>query len=163
MRVERVENLFGNRQEVEAMYKHILIPTDGSELSDKAIRHGVALAKAVDAKVTGITVTTPFHVIAMDPETLTDTADTYKKRTTALTAKYLKRVNDAAAAAGVSCAVIHVEHEHPYRAIIDAAKKNGCDLVAMASHGRHGLSAVVLGSVTVKVLTHSNIPVLVYR
>ena len=67
MRVERVENLFGNRQEVEAIYKHILIPTDGSELSDKAIRHGVALAKAVNAKVTGITVTTPFHVIAAMP------------------------------------------------------------------------------------------------
>ena len=76
------------------MYKHILIPTDGSELSNNAIRYGVALAKAVDAKVTGITVTTPFHVIAMDPETLTDTADTYKKRTTALTAKYLKQVSD---------------------------------------------------------------------
>jgi nucleotide-binding universal stress UspA family protein len=59
--------------------------------------------------------------------------------------------------------VIHVEHEHPYRAIIDAAKNSGCDLIAMASHGRHGFSAVVLGSVTVKVLTHSNIPVLVYR
>ena len=101
------------------MYKHILIPTDGSELSNMAIRHGVALAKAVNAKVTGITVTTPFHLIAMDPETLTDTADTYKKRTTGLTAKYLKQVNDAAAAAGISCAVIHVEHEHPYRAIID--------------------------------------------
>jgi hypothetical protein len=71
----------------------------------------------VNAKVTGITVTTPFHVIAMDPETLTDTADTYKKRTTALTEKYLKQVSDAAAAAGVSCAVIHVEHEHPYCAI----------------------------------------------
>jgi nucleotide-binding universal stress UspA family protein len=67
MRVERVENLFGNRQEVEAMYTHILIPTDGSELSNNAIRYGVALAKAVNAKVTGITVTTPFHVIAAMP------------------------------------------------------------------------------------------------
>jgi nucleotide-binding universal stress UspA family protein len=145
------------------MYKHILIPTDGSELSNKAIRHGIALAKAVNAKVTGVTVTSPFHVIAIDPETITDTADSYKKRTTALTAKYLAQVKDAAAAAGVSCDVIHVEHEHPYRAIIDAANKNGCDLIAMASHGRHGISAVVLGSETVKVLTHSNIPVLVYR
>ena len=145
------------------MYKHILIPTDGSELSNKAIHHGIALAKAANAKVTGITVTIPFHVIAIDPETITDTADSYKKRTTALTTKYLTQVNDAAAAAGVSCAVIHVEHEHPYRAIIDAAKQSGCDLIAMASHGRHGLSAVVLGSETVKVLTHSNIPVLVYR
>ena len=87
----------------------------------------------------------------------------YKKRTTALTTKYPTQVNDAAAAAGVSCAVIHVEHEHPYRAIIDAANKNGCDLIAMASHGRHGISVVVLGSETVKVLTHSNIAVLVYR
>jgi nucleotide-binding universal stress UspA family protein len=129
-------------------------------LSNKAIHHGIALAKAVNAKVTGITVTTPFHVIAIDPETLTDTADSYTKRTTALTTKYLTQVNDAAAAAGVSCAVIHVEREHPYRAIIDAANKNGCDLIAMASHGRHGLSAVVLGSETVKVLTHSSIPVL---
>jgi len=145
------------------MFEHILIPTDGSELSNKAIRQGIALAKAVSAKVTGITVTIPFHVFALDPETIEDTADSYKKRTTAQAAKYLKQVNDAAAAAGVSCAVIHVEHEHPYRAIIDAANKNGCDLIAMASHGRHGISAVVLGSETTKVLTHSNIPVLVYR
>jgi len=145
------------------MYKHILIPTDGSALSNKAIQQGIALAKAVSAKITGITVTIPFHVFALDPETIEDTADSYKKRTTAQAAKYLKQVNDAAAAAGVSCAVIHVEHEHPYRAIIDAANKNGCDLIAMASHGRHGISAVVLGSETTKVLTHSNIPVLVYR
>jgi nucleotide-binding universal stress UspA family protein len=145
------------------MYKHILIPTDGSELSNKAIRQGIALAKAVSAKVTGITVTIPFHVFTVDPEMLEDTAATYKKRTTAQAAKYLKQVNDAAAAAGVSCSVIHAEHEHPYRAIIDAANTNGCDLIAMASHGRHGISAVVLGSETLKVLTHSSIPVLVYR
>ena len=67
------------------------------------------------------------------------------------------------AAAGVTCAVIDAEHEHPYSTIIDAANKNGCDLIAMASHGRRGISAIVLGSETVKVLTHSNIPVLVYR
>jgi nucleotide-binding universal stress UspA family protein len=72
-------------------------------------------------------------------------------------------VKDAAAAVGVTYAVIDVEHEHPYSAIIDATNKNGCDLITMASHGRRGLSAVVLGSETVKVLTHSNIPVLVYR
>jgi nucleotide-binding universal stress UspA family protein len=145
------------------MYKHILIPTDGSELSNKAIGQGIALAKAVGAKVSGITVTIPFHVFTVDPEMIEDTADSYKKRTTAQAAKYVKQVNDAAAAAGVSCSVIHVEHEHPYRAIIDAANKNGCDLITMASHGRHGISAVVLSSETLKVLTHSNVPVLVYR
>jgi nucleotide-binding universal stress UspA family protein len=145
------------------MYEHILIPTDGSDLSNKAIRHGIALAKAINAKVTGITVTIPFHVFAIDPDTITDTVDSYRNRTSAAATKYLTQVKDAAAAVGVTCAVIHAEHEHPYSAIIDAANKNGCDLIAMASHGRRGISAVVLGSETVKVLTHSNIPVLVYR
>jgi nucleotide-binding universal stress UspA family protein len=145
------------------MYKHILIPTDGSELARKAIPYGIALAKAVGAKVTGITVTVPFHVFAIDPDTLTDTASTYTKRTTAVAEKYLGQVKDAAAAAGVGCTVIHAEHEQPYQAIIDAAKKNGCDLIVMASHGRRGVSALVLGSETVKVLTHSTVPVLVYR
>jgi nucleotide-binding universal stress UspA family protein len=145
------------------MYKHILLPTDGSELSSKAMRYGIALAKAVGAKVTGITITTPFHIFAIDPAAVTDTAETYKKRMEGLAAKYLKDVKDAAAAAGLACAIIHVEHEHPYRAIIDAANANACDLIAMASHGRRGISAVVLGSETVKVLTHGSIPVLVYR
>jgi nucleotide-binding universal stress UspA family protein len=145
------------------MYKHILIPTDGSDLSNKAIRHGVELAKATNARVTGITVTVPFHVFAIDPDMITDTPESYKKRTSAAATKYLTQVKDAATAVGVTCAMIHAEHEHPYRAIIDAANNNGCDLITMASHGRRGISAVVLGSETVKVLTHSNIPVLVYR
>ena len=145
------------------MYKHILIPTDGSDLSNKAIRHGVALAKAINAKVTGITVTIPFHVFAANPETVTDTLDSYRKRMSAAATKYLTQVKDAAATVGVTCAVIDAEQEHPYGAIIDAANKNDCDLIVMASHGRHGISAVVLGSETVKVLTHSKIPVLVYR
>jgi nucleotide-binding universal stress UspA family protein len=145
------------------MYKNILIPTDGSELSNKAIRQAVALAKEIHAKVTGITVTIPFHVFAADPETITDTPDSYRKRTSPAATKYLTQVKNAAAAAGVTCAAIDVEHEHPNSAIIDAANENGCDLIAMASHGRPGISAVVLGSETVKVLTHSNLPVLVYR
>jgi nucleotide-binding universal stress UspA family protein len=145
------------------MFKHILIPTDGSDLSNKAIRYGIELAKASNAKVTGITVTTPFHVFATDPDTIADTPDSYRKRTSAAATKYLTHLKDAAAAIGVTCAVVHAEHEHPYIAIIDSASKNGCDLIAMASHGRRGITAVVLGSETVKVLTHSKIPVLVYR
>ena len=145
------------------MYKNILVPTDGSELSGKAIRQAVALAKALKAKVTGFTVTIPFHVFALDPDTVTDTAESYAKRMSAAAAKYLEEVKNEAAAVGVSCAAVQTEHEHPYRAIIEAGDKYGCDLIAMASHGRHGISALVLGSETVKVLTHSNIPVLVYR
>src|SRR5262249_56175899 len=94
---------------------------------------------------------------------VTDTPDEYKKRIAALTPKYLKVVTDAAAAAGVPCDVVQVEREHPYEAIIDAARKKGCDAIVMASHGRRGVSAVVLGSETVKVLTHTNIPLLVLR
>jgi nucleotide-binding universal stress UspA family protein len=145
------------------MYKHILIPTDGSDLSRKAIRHGVALAKAVGAKTTVITVSTPFHILASDPAAITDTAASYAKRMAETSAKYLSVAKDAAASSGVVCDGVHVEDEHPYRAIIDAAKQKGCDLIVMASHGRRGISAVVLGSETVKVLTHSTTPVLVCR
>jgi len=145
------------------MYKQILIPTDGSDLSRKAIQHGIALAKSEGAKVSGITVTVPFHVFATDPETLTDTPVSYRKRVAAIAARYLGQIEDAAATAGVSCDVVNLEHEQPYQAIVDTAKKNGCDLIVMASHGRRGVSALVLGSETVKVLTHSTIPILVYR
>ena len=144
------------------MYTHILIPTDGSDLSRKAIRHGITLAKAVNAKVTAVTVSTPFHVVSVEPAMVTDTPQTYQKHMATVAAKYLGEVV-AAAAAGVSCETVHVEHEHPYQAIIDTANKRGCDLIVMASHGRRGVSAIVLGSETVKVLTHSTVPVLVYR
>ena len=94
---------------------------------------------------------------------LTDTPDEYEKRIAALTGKYLKAAKDAATAAGVPCDVVHVEHEHPYETVIDTARKRGCDAIVMASHGRRGVSAIVLGSETVKVLTHSTIPVVVVR
>ena len=94
---------------------------------------------------------------------VTDTPAEYKKRIATLTVRYLKAARDAATAAGVPCDVVQVEHEHPYEAIIDTARKKGCDAIVMASHGRRGVSAVVLGSETVKVLTHSNIPVVVVR
>ena len=145
------------------MYKHILIPTDGSELSKKAVDHGIGLAKALNAKVTAVTVSEPFHIFAVEPGMLTDTPDEYEKRINALTGKYLKAAKDAATAAGVPCDVVHVEHEHPYETVIDTARKRGCDAIVMASHGRRGVSAVVLGSETVKVLTHSTIPVVVVR
>jgi nucleotide-binding universal stress UspA family protein len=143
------------------MYKHILIPSDGSELSKKAVDHGIGLAKALNAKVTAVTVSEPFHIFAAEPSMVTDTPDEYKKRIAALTAKYLKVATDAASAAGVPW--VQIEHEHPYEAIIDTARNRGCDAIVMASHGRRGVSAVVLGSETVKVLTHSNIPVVVVR
>ena len=145
------------------MYKHILIPTDGSELSERAVNYGIDLAKAANAKVTGITVSPPFHAVAFDPGMAVDTLESYTTRMSTVAAKWLAYVQDVAAAAGVSCEIVHAEHEHPYKAIIDMATDKGCDLIVMASHGRRGISAIVLGSETVKVLTHSIIPVLVYR
>jgi nucleotide-binding universal stress UspA family protein len=145
------------------MYRHILIPTDGSELSKKAVQHGVGLAKALGAPVTAVTVSTPFHIFAIEPAAVTDTQESYAMRMLETAQKHLGVVKDAAAASAVTCDTVHVEYEHPYAAIIDTARKRGCDLIVMASHGRRGVSAIVLGSETVKVLTHSTIPVLVYR
>ena len=145
------------------MYKHILIPTDGSELSEQAINYGVDLAKGANATVTGITVSTPFHIYSVEPGALTDNLESYTARMSTAAANWLARVKEVAAAANVSCEVVHAQHEHPYHAIIDTATNRGCDLILMASHGRRGISAIVLGSETVKVLTHSTIPVLVYR
>ena len=145
------------------MYKNILIPTDASKLADKAVRHGIALAKALGAKITALTVSQPFHVFTAVPQIIEDTREEYKKRIEGYTATTLEAVNSAAKVAGVACDTIHVEHEHPYQAIVDTARSKGCDLIVMASHGRSGVSAIVLGSETIKVLTHSKTPVLVHR
>jgi nucleotide-binding universal stress UspA family protein len=145
------------------MYTHVLIPTDGSELSDDAVRRGVALAKSLGARVTGLTVFPAFHTFAVQPMVLTDTREQYGKECAALGEKYLRVVEDTAAASGVPCEVMQIMHDEPYQAIIDAAKTRGCDLIVMASHGRKGVAALVLGSETAKVLTHSKVPVLVCR
>jgi nucleotide-binding universal stress UspA family protein len=142
--------------EGEAMYTHILIPTDGSELAGKAVRHGIALAKRIGAKVTMLTV--------LPPEMITDDAQMIEIRK-ARTQKHTEEILSAVAmqAAGVACETIQVVQQNPYQAIIDTADSKGCDLIVMASHGRRGIAAIVLGSETVKVLTHCKIPVLVYR
>jgi len=145
------------------MYTNILIPTDGSELAGKAVRHGIALAKSIGAKITALTVLPPFHMVTIDAQMIEDTAAQYKVHMQERAEKTLVAVASAAQATGVACDMVQVEHEHPYQAIIDAAGSKGCDLIVMASHGRQGISAIVLGSETVKVLTHSKIPVLVHR
>jgi len=147
----------------DEMYNNILIPTDGSELSGKAVDHGIALAKRIGAKVTVLTVVPDFHTFTTDTQMIEDTPAQYKTRMRQRAEKVLGSVILAAQAAGVAYEGAHVENERPYRAIIDIAVSKGCDLIVMASHGRHGISAIILGSETVKVLTHSKIPVLVSR
>jgi nucleotide-binding universal stress UspA family protein len=137
------------------LFKNILVATDGSDLAAKAVEQGILFGKEIGAKITAVTVTEPFL-----PE---HTPIEYKKHAEAYAEKVLGTVAAAAKSAGVGCETLHIEHEQVYQAIIDAASARGCDLIVMASHGRRGVSAVVLGSQTVKVLTHSKIPVLVYR
>jgi len=145
------------------MYTHILLPTDGSALSERAIDHGIALAKALHASVTGVTVSLPLSALSMEAFAIANVSEDYRKQMAATAEKHLDVVRKAAAAAGVACDVVHVEGPHPYQGIIDTARAKGCDVIVMASHGRRGLSAIVLGSETVKVLTHSTIPVVVCR
>lgn len=144
------------------MYQHILIPTDGSDLSGYAIEHGLALAKAVGARVTALTLSPPLHPSALEAGVFADAPERYAERMRVLAESHLRAARDAARAVGVPCDGLHIEHDHPYRAIIETAARKVCDLIVMASHGRRGIAAVVLGSETVKVLTHSTVPVLVF-
>jgi nucleotide-binding universal stress UspA family protein len=145
------------------LYKSVLIPTDGSDLATKAVEQGVLFAKEIGAKITTMTVTEPFHLLSVAPSQIEYTPIEHEKYAEAYAEKILGTVSASAKSAGVACETLHVENEHVYQAIIDAAASRRCDLIVMASHGRRGVSAVVLGSETVKVLTHSKIPVLVYR
>ena len=146
------------------MYKNILIATDGSELAHKAVDHGLGLAKAVGAKVTAVVVEAPFNVFAVPASRTRQISAEFEHHAQAIKQHATKVLDDVASAAkkaGLSCETVQVEDEHPYEAIIKAAKDNGCDAIVMASHGRSGISAVLLGSVTNKVLTHTTIPVVV--
>ncbi|HSE02603.1 MAG TPA: universal stress protein [Methylomirabilota bacterium] len=143
------------------MYRHILIPCDGSPLSEGALRQGIALARTLGAKVIALTVSLPFDNLALDPVLVTSTAAEYEKDCEARAEKTLSLAR--VEAAGVPCETLHLIRDHPYQAIVDTAHTKGCDLICMASHGRKGVAGLVLGSETHKVLTHSKIPVLVCR
>jgi nucleotide-binding universal stress UspA family protein len=151
-----------HKQEENLLFKHILIPADGSDLAAQAVKQGILFAREIGAKITAVTVTGPFPLSLVANE-LDYIPIEYKKHAEAHPEKVLASVSAAANLAGVVCETLHVEHEQIYQAIIDAGSARKCDLIMMASHGRRGVSAVVLGSETVKVLTHSKIPVLVYR
>jgi nucleotide-binding universal stress UspA family protein len=148
------------------MYKHILIPTDGSERSEKAIAHGAALAAATGAKVTVLTVTAPLHSIASDPTPVADipgSADFVREYLHGQARDFLAAAECIVAARGIACETLQITQERPYAAILETAEANRCDLIVMASHGRRGISAILLGSETMKVLTHGTVPVLVHR
>jgi nucleotide-binding universal stress UspA family protein len=147
------------------MYKHILLPTDGSKLSLRAVKRGIELAKSVGARVTGFYANPGIPIEYFEygmplPENMLEAESAREKK---LAQKYLAAVSDLAAKAGVSCETVLVENRLPYDAIIAAAKRKRCDLIVMASHGRSGITSRLLAGETTKVLTHSKIPVLVCR
>lgn len=145
------------------MFTHMLLPTDGSELSERAIAKGILLAKESNAKVTGISVAPEFHVLTFNTTMLEDTKEQFLADSRAQATKNLATLQKAAAEVGVPCDAVVEVSDNPYEAIIHTAESKGCDLILMASHGRRGAKSLLLGSETVKVLTHSRIPVLVYR
>ena len=145
------------------MFKHLLLPTDGSSLSNDAIEKGIRFARDAQARVTGIYVMPEFHTVTYRTEMLEDTESEFAADRRAHADQYLGVILAAAKEAGVTCNSVSVISDHPFEAIITAAEENDCDLIVMASHGRRGVRGLLLGSETVKVLTHSKIPVLVYR
>lgn len=145
------------------MFKHILIPTDGSDLARKALLYGVQLAKESHAKVTALTIRPPYVIASMDMIGAIGSQDVFEAETLRYADYALTQAKMAGEAAGVAVDTVQEVGDQPYRAIIECAKANRCDLIVMASHGRRGISALILGSETSKVLTHSSIPVLVYR
>jgi len=149
------------------MYQNMLIPTDGSELSEKAIEQGVSLAKALGAKITVVTVRHPFFALRGQPQMVLYMPDELKgyvrDYVAADATKRLAAAEAIAKRGGVPCETVEVEHDQVYEGILETATDRGCDLIVMASHGHSGISAVLLGSETLKVLTHSTLPVLVCR
>jgi nucleotide-binding universal stress UspA family protein len=147
------------------MIKHILIPMDGSRLSERAAKAGVALARSLGARVTAfVAVPPPTPIVYKDFLPVKYLApDEHAELIENAALKYLGVIERAAKAAGVRCQSVHATSDFPADAILATARKRHCDLIVMASHGRRGLKAVLLGSQTQKVLARAGIPVLVFR
>ena len=149
------------------MFKHILLPTDGSRLSDQGVKQTIKMAKALGAKITAVHVMNNYHVVLQDEGFLMPDVPVLRKRLEEIRSRQVREilgsVKEAADKVGVRCDTVVAIGDIPYEMIIKQAKKSKCDLIMMASHGRRGIKGILLGSETAKVLTHSKIPVLVLR
>jgi nucleotide-binding universal stress UspA family protein len=145
------------------MYKNLLIASDGSEISGKAVEQGLALAKALNAKVTIVTVTEPWTAVVSGEMGVAFPIDEYEQGCAANAAKILDAATATAKQLGVACETLHMKDQFPAEGIVEAAKQRGSDLIVMASHGRRGVSRLLLGSQANKVVTHSAVPVLICR
>jgi nucleotide-binding universal stress UspA family protein len=145
------------------MYKHLLIATDGSVLAQKAVEHGLALAKTLNAKATAVTVTEPWQAVIAGEGAMVFPTDQYEASAAVAAEKILASVKEAAAAAGTDCDFVHVRDRYPAEGIVETAAQKGCDLIVMSSHGRRGLSRLLMGSQASEVVANSKVPVLICR
>jgi len=145
------------------MYAHILIATDGSELAEKAVEQGLTLAKTLGSKATAITVTEPWTAAVSGEWAVAFPVEEYENTSAANAKKILSRVTETAQRIGIACETVHVKDQFPAEGIVEEAKARGCDLIVMSSHGRRGLAKFVLGSQATRVLTHSDVPMLICR
>lgn len=147
------------------MFKHLLVPTDGSQLSEAAVGRAVTFAKEAGARVTFFYAQPDFPMPIYGEGALIDptTPEQFARSAEQEARKILDKAKAAADDVGVVADTDTAVNEVPYEAVIDAADRHGCDLIFMASHGRRGIAGLLLGSETQKVLTHSKIPVLIYR
>ena len=145
------------------MFKTILVPTDGSDRSDKAINTAVDYARNCGASIIGISVAEPYPFSPLAESSMAIDPSLYEENVRTLAEQHVKKISDAATVAGVPCQTATVLSFSPDEEIITAAKTYGCDVIFMASHGRSGISRMFLGSKTQKVLANSTIPVLVLR
>ncbi len=145
------------------MYKRILLPTDGSDASRRAVLSGVDFARSMGAEVVAMTATPAFHAFTTRADMLEQTPEEYAQSSRERGQRMLDEVAAVARDAGVPCTSVQRVSDNPYEAIISAARENRCDLIVMASHGHRGIKGLLLGSETQKVLVHSAIPVLVHR
>ena len=145
------------------MLDNVLIPTDGTELSLDAARFGAGLAAKMGAKITAVHVTTPAEAIMVGEVAVVRDRLTYEKKAAEEAKRHLEAVAALAKAAGVACEQVHVRDALPWHGILETAKERRADMIVIASHGRRGLSAMLIGSETQKVVNHSHIPVVIYR
>jgi len=147
------------------VYKHLLVATDGSRISSKAVTHAIALAQALKAELTAFYASPDYPLPAYADGVVYEPVSKKQYETLAKkeAEKILTAVQLKAEAGGVECDTLHAIANAPWEAILAAAKKTKCDAIIMASHGRRGVSALLLGSETQKVLTHSKLPVIVVR
>ena len=145
------------------MFKHMLVAVDGSTLSDTTYRKAIELALPLRASITAIQVVAHYDVMRLQTGLLQETRERYMHEAYRQAEEYLATIAKDAASAGVTCDTACVTGDHIFQAILDEAEARKCDLIVMASHGRRGLQALLIGSETQRVRAHTRIPVLVYR